>query len=141
VEQGFVSITVIFAALAGAILWNYATWWLGMPPLLLPGPDRRPGWGRAGASAVLIWAIKLVFRRTEEERTERGFRIGRLASSAAVSLGHGTNDAQKTMGVIAALLAPSRAAGRSSAPWASASPSCGRRGGSRPRRPRPPSPS
>jgi inorganic phosphate transporter, PiT family len=31
VEQGFVSIAVIFAALAGVILWNYATWWLGMP--------------------------------------------------------------------------------------------------------------
>ena len=43
-------------------------------------------------SAVLIWAIKLVFRRTGEERTERGFRIGQLASPAAVSLGHGTNE-------------------------------------------------
>src|SRR3954467_2989419 len=50
----------------------------------------------------------LVLRRVlagrDVERTERGFRWAQLASSAAVSLGHGGNDAQKTMGVIAALL-------------------------------------
>lgn len=55
-------------------------------------------------AALLLGAIKLVFRRTGADRTERGFRYGQLASSAAVSLGHGTNDAQKTMGVSAALL-------------------------------------
>jgi inorganic phosphate transporter, PiT family len=47
-------------------------------------------------AAILLWAIKLLFGRTEANRTERGFRRGQLASSAAVSLGHGTNDAQKT---------------------------------------------
>jgi PiT family inorganic phosphate transporter len=55
-------------------------------------------------AALLMWLINLWLDRHRESGNERIFKAGQLLSSAAVSLGHGTNDAQKTMGVIAALL-------------------------------------
>ena len=55
-------------------------------------------------AAGLMWLCNLWLGRRRESGNERVFKAGQLVSSAAMSLGHGTNDAQKTMGVIAALL-------------------------------------
>jgi PiT family inorganic phosphate transporter len=52
----------------------------------------------------LMVAVNWVFRRSSPWRVDQLFRVGQLLSSAAFSLGHGTNDAQKTMGIIAVLL-------------------------------------
>ena len=132
VKPGFSSVAVIFAALFGAILWNYATWWLRLPSSsshALIGGLVGAGVAKGGLEAIklssvqkaavfivvspiagllvaalLMWLINLWLRSRRESGNERGFKIGQLVSSAAVSLGHGTNDAQKTMGVIAALL-------------------------------------
>jgi PiT family inorganic phosphate transporter len=54
--------------------------------------------------AAIMAGLRLLLARANVAKTERGFRYAQLASSAAVSLGHGGNDAQKTMGVVAALL-------------------------------------
>jgi len=53
---------------------------------------------------LFMVAVYWIFRRSTPRRVDRIFRVGQLVSSAAFSLGHGTNDAQKTMGIIAALL-------------------------------------
>jgi inorganic phosphate transporter, PiT family len=66
-------------------------------------PDLSPVAGLLLA-AGLMWLLNLWLRRHEESGNETVFKAGQLVSSAAVWLGHGTNDAQKTMGVIAALL-------------------------------------
>jgi PiT family inorganic phosphate transporter len=132
VKPGYVSVAVIFAAVAGAILWNYATWWLRLPTSsshALIGGLVGAGLAKGGLEAIkassvqkavvflvispiaglllaglLMAVINLWLRGRRESGSERGFKLGQLVSSAAVSLGHGTNDAQKTMGVIAALL-------------------------------------
>ena len=132
VKPGFASVAVIFAALLGAIQWNYLTWWLRLPSssshaliggLVGAGPAK-VGLEAIKASSVqkaalfivispvaglllaagLMWLLNLWLRRHDESGNERVFKAGQLVSSAAMSLGHGTNDAQKTMGVIAALL-------------------------------------
>ncbi|MEX5633495.1 inorganic phosphate transporter [Parafrankia sp. FMc2] len=132
VKEEFVSLAVIFAALLGAITWNYLSWHLGIPTSsshALVGGLVGAGLAAAGTDAIkassvqktllfvvvspiagllvgmiMMAVLRLLLARRDVERTERGFRIAQLASSAAVSLGHGGNDAQKTMGVIAALL-------------------------------------
>lgn len=127
-EQG-ITTEVIFAALVGAILWNLLTWLLGLPSssshalfggligatlmsvgssgvngdvvvtkVLLPAVAAPVV---AGIASVL--ATKLTYRigrRTDEKATAKGYRAGQIASAGLVSLAHGTNDAQKTMGVI-----------------------------------------
>src|SRR5512143_480944 len=87
VNPAVVDPLLIFAALLGAIVWNLATWWWGLP---------------SSSSHALIgaWA----FRDAPPEPLDRGFRRVQLVSAAAFSFGHGLNDAQKTMGIIAALL-------------------------------------
>ncbi|MBW8487273.1 inorganic phosphate transporter [Actinomadura parmotrematis] len=132
VKTEFFSQPVVFAALLGAITWNYGSWHLGLPTSsshALIGGLVGAGLAAGGTEAikaasvrkalvfmvvspiagmligaVLMLVLRLVLRGRDVERTERGFRWAQLASSAAVSLGHGGNDAQKTMGVIAALL-------------------------------------
>jgi inorganic phosphate transporter, PiT family len=132
VEPAFSSVAVIFAAVLGAIVWNYVTWWLRLPTSsshALIGGLVGAGLAKGGMEAIklssvqkaglfivispiaglllaglLMALINLWLRRHRERGNERAFKIGQLVSSAAVSLGHGTNDAQKTMGVIAALL-------------------------------------
>jgi inorganic phosphate transporter, PiT family len=132
VKPGFSSVAVIFAAVFGAILWNYATWWLRLPSSsshALIGGLVGAGLAKGGLEAIKLSSVQkaavfivvspiagllvaallmsltnLWLRSHDESGNERGFKIGQLVSSAAVSLGHGTNDAQKTMGVIAALL-------------------------------------
>jgi PiT family inorganic phosphate transporter len=132
VKHGYVGLAVVFAALLGAITWNYGSWHLGLPTSsshALIGGLVGAGMARGGieaiegssvrkallflvispligllVAAVLMLVLRRILAGRDVERTERGFRWAQLASSAAVSLGHGGNDAQKTMGVIAALL-------------------------------------
>jgi PiT family inorganic phosphate transporter len=133
VDQNALTVGVIFAGLMGAITWNLLTFWLGLPTssshALVGGiagaAVARSGWDvliseglrTIGAFIVLSpmigLALALVFtiviqwsfyRRHNIEGLNRGFRRGQLASAAAFSLGHGGNDAQKTMGIILAVL-------------------------------------
>jgi PiT family inorganic phosphate transporter len=132
VKPAFTGVAVIFAAVLGAILWNYATWWLRIPTSsshaliggLVGAGIARGGLEAIKASSVQKAALFIVVSSVagmllaaglmvlvnwwlaghHESGNERVFKAGQLLSSAAVSLGHGTNDAQKTMGVIAALL-------------------------------------
>ena len=133
VAQSALTVGVIFAGLLGAIAWNLLTFWLGLPTssshALVGGIAGaavvRDGFGvliseglrTIGAfivlspliglalGLILTVAIQWAFhRRTDIERLNKGFRRGQLASAAAFSLGHGGNDAQKTMGVILAVL-------------------------------------
>jgi len=121
--------TMIFAGLVGAVLWNLATWYLGLPSSsthallggLIGAAIIGSGFDAVNFSAVLTkvvvpaflspvvaGAVALVatvcaYRITQNARTrgaEAGFRHGQTISASLVSLAHGTNDAQKTMGVI-----------------------------------------
>src|SRR5262249_40041244 len=132
VDPGIVDQWVILAGLLGAIAWDLLTWWWGLPTssshALIGGfagaAVVKAGFGSLVASGlvktgvfmvlapligfVVGFAMMLVtfwvFRRATPGRVDRTFRRGQLLSAAAYSLGHGTNDAQKTMGIIAVLL-------------------------------------
>ncbi|MEU4067086.1 inorganic phosphate transporter [Streptomyces wedmorensis] len=120
---------VILAALVGAILWNLVTWLVGLPSssshALMGGlvGATIASIGISGVNGdvvvtkVLIPAIaapivagiaamlstKLTYKigaKTDEKHTAKGYRVGQIASAGLVSLAHGTNDAQKTMGII-----------------------------------------
>jgi phosphate/sulfate permease len=133
VDQDVLSIGVVFAGLVGAIAWDLITFYLGLPTssshALVGGMAgaavAKAGFGVLVASGLRTIGVFIVlspliglalglivtltifwtFRRNRDvERLNRGFRHGQLASAAAFSLGHGANDAQKTMGVILALL-------------------------------------
>jgi inorganic phosphate transporter, PiT family len=124
--------TVIFAGLMGAIVWDLITWYVGLPTssshALVGGYAGAAiakagfgsliasGWTKTlifivlspllGASlAILISIVCLwLFRDFLPQRVDKTFRRLQLVSAAAYSLGHGTNDAQKTMGIIAGVL-------------------------------------
>jgi PiT family inorganic phosphate transporter len=132
VDPGIVDQWVILAGLVGAIAWDLLTWWWGLPTssshALIGGfagaAVAKAGLGSLVASGlvkigvfmvmapligfVVGFAMMLltiwVFRRATPGRVDRTFRRGQLVSAAAYSLGHGTNDAQKTMGIVAVLL-------------------------------------
>jgi inorganic phosphate transporter, PiT family len=133
VVQTALSIGVVFAGLVGAIAWNLITFYLGLPTSsshALVGGIAGAAVAKAGfgvliseglrkigvfivlspliglaAGLLITVGIYWTFHRNRNvERLHRGFRHGQLASAAAFSLGHGANDAQKTMGVILALL-------------------------------------
>jgi inorganic phosphate transporter, PiT family len=132
VDSAVVSEAVIFAGLIGAIAWNLLTWWLGLPTssshALIGGfagaGIAKAGFGVLDASSLektilfiplsplfgmalgftLMLASMWIFRRSNPARVDGLFRRLQLLSAAAFSLGHGGNDAQKTMGIIAALL-------------------------------------
>jgi PiT family inorganic phosphate transporter len=132
VDPAVVSEAVIFAGLVGAIAWNFLTWWLGLPTssshALIGGfagaGVAKAGFGVLDASSLektilfiplspllgltlgfaLMLASMWIFRRSSPARVDGLFRRLQLLSAAAFSLGHGGNDAQKTMGIIAALL-------------------------------------
>ncbi|MEV0118267.1 inorganic phosphate transporter [Streptomyces sp. NPDC050844] len=120
---------VIFAALVGAILWNLLTWLVGLPSSsshalfggLIGAAVMSMGWssidGGTVVTKILIPALaaplvaglaamaatRLTYRigrNTDTKATAKGYRAGQIASAGLVSLAHGTNDAQKTMGII-----------------------------------------
>ncbi|NUK04035.1 inorganic phosphate transporter [Streptomyces lunaelactis] len=125
--QGPRGMGILFAALLGAIVWNLVTWYFGLPSssshALFGG---MVGAALAGGTEV-IWsgvlekvvipmfvspvvgllcgylvmvAIMWMFRKSNPARTKRGFRIAQTVSAAAMALGHGLQDAQKTMGIV-----------------------------------------
>jgi PiT family inorganic phosphate transporter len=129
VNDAKVTPALIFSGLVGAILWNLLTWLVGLPSSsshALFGGLIGAVWVGAGASAikfsevvekilvpafvspfiagaaalVATYTAYRVTRRAPERTVTRGFRLGQTASASLVSLAHGTNDAQKTMGVI-----------------------------------------
>ena len=132
VDPDVVSEAVIFAGLVGAVAWNFLTWWLGLPTSsshALIGGFAGAGMAKAGFGALdlaslektilfiplsplfglslgflLMLASMWIFHRSTPARVDGLFRRLQLLSAAAFSLGHGGNDAQKTMGIIAALL-------------------------------------
>jgi inorganic phosphate transporter, PiT family len=123
---------VIFGALMGAIVWNLITWWGGIPSSsshALIGGLLGAGVTKAGISAIvwsgllttgafivlsplfgfflamlLVLAVSWIFARSSPRAVEGTFQWLQFASASLISLGHGGNDAQKTMGVIAVLL-------------------------------------
>jgi PiT family inorganic phosphate transporter len=132
IDPEFVDSRVIFGALIGAISWNLITWYYGIPsssshaligglmgsalikagaaPLLWAGILKTaafifvaPLLGMALGAAIMLSLSWLLFRQIPR-RVDRWFRRIQLLSSAAYSLGHGGNDAQKTMGIIWLLL-------------------------------------
>ncbi|MEU8827671.1 inorganic phosphate transporter [Streptomyces sp. NPDC048636] len=129
VDDAEVSPVMIFAGLIGAILWNLITWFAGLPSSsshALFGGLIGAVWVGSGGSAVRFDAIteKIVIpalaspvvacgvallatylayrltRRVSGRAVRKGFRAGQVGSASLVALAHGTNDAQKTMGVI-----------------------------------------
>jgi inorganic phosphate transporter, PiT family len=132
IDPAFVDSRLIFGALIGAISWNLITWYYGIPsssshaliggmigaalakagtaPLLAPGILKTasfiiisPLLGMVLGALIMLSLSWICFRQTPR-RVDRGFRRLQLISSAAYSLGHGGNDAQKTMGIIWLLL-------------------------------------
>jgi inorganic phosphate transporter, PiT family len=132
IDPMFVDNAVIFGALIGAITWNVITWYFGIPsssshaliggmigagmakagfdPLLAPGILKTaafifisPTLGML-IGGLLMMAISWTFFRVPPARSDRWFRRTQLVTSALYSIGHGSNDAQKTMGIIWLLL-------------------------------------
>jgi PiT family inorganic phosphate transporter len=132
VDINVLTFAVIFAGLTGAIVWDLITWYYGLPTssshALIGGyagaAVAKAGWGAiipAGWTKTLIFIvlapligmalgfllmvlIQWVFQRTSPGKVDSWFRRLQLMSAAAYSLGHGGNDAQKTMGIIAGVL-------------------------------------
>jgi len=128
VHTDVININVIGAALVAAITWNLVTWWLGLPSSsshtivggLIGGAIASSGFGAVisggvilivafifiaplmgmvlslGLSTIVMW----IFRRVTPSTIDKVFRRLQLVSSSALSLGHGGNDAQKSMGII-----------------------------------------
>jgi PiT family inorganic phosphate transporter len=137
IDVTLVDPTVILGGLLGAIIWDLVTWYLGLPTSsshALVGGYAGAAVAKAGFAAIIAhgWIKTLVFivvapllglslallltvalswllRRALPRQVDKTFRTLQLVSAAAYSLGHGTNDAQKTMGIIVALLVSSQA--------------------------------
>jgi PiT family inorganic phosphate transporter len=138
---------IVFAGLIGAIIWNLVTWLFGLPSSsshALFGGLIGAVWVGAGVSGVRFETVMekivipavaspiiagvvamaatyfayVITRRGRESEITRGFRWGQVASASLVSLAHGTNDAQKTMGVITlTLISAGILANGSGPPW------------------------
>ena len=132
IDINIVDSNVIFATLVGACVWNIATWYFGLPSSsshALMGGLVGAGLVKAGSTSliysgiiktiafivispllglvlgmILSMAVYWSVRRKSPMKVDGWFRKGQLLSAAAYSLGHGGNDAQKTMGIIASLL-------------------------------------
>jgi PiT family inorganic phosphate transporter len=133
VNPDVLTLSLVFAGLIGAIVWDLITWYLGLPTssshALIGGMAgaavAAAGWNSLLATGfrkiivfivlspivglllgyTLLVIVMWAFHRARRlDRLNRGFRRTQLLSAAAFSLGHGSNDAQKTMGVILALL-------------------------------------
>jgi PiT family inorganic phosphate transporter len=128
VDPGIIDHYVVFGALIGAIAWNLITWYYGIPSSsshALVGGITGAAMAKAGTSSLvgtgflktaraivvsplvgfalagsLMVAISWMARRSTPQRIDRWFRRLQFISAAAYSLGHGSNDAQKTMGII-----------------------------------------
>jgi PiT family inorganic phosphate transporter len=147
VAQNLVTLPVIFAGLIGAICWNVTTWYFAIPSssshaliggvigamLVLAGGHSVLWSGLfskviipAGlaplialvAAGVAVIAARRLTKKVDPETSTMGFRIGQIGSSSLLSLAHGTNDAQKTMGVVTlALIANGTLRADASTPW------------------------
>ena len=132
VDPGVVDTHVIFGALVGAIIWNFITWYYGIPSSsshaliggIVGAVIAKAGAGSLVASGILktvafiflspllgfllgsmmMVAVAWIFRRSQPGRVDKWFRRLQLVSAGAYSLGHGGNDAQKTIGIIWLLL-------------------------------------
>ena len=132
VEPGVVDTHVIFGALVGAIVWNFITWYYGIPSSsshaliggIVGAVVSKAGVGALVASGILktvafiflspllgfllgsamMVAVAWIFRRSRPSGVDKWFRRLQLVSAGAYSLGHGGNDAQKTIGIIWLLL-------------------------------------
>ncbi|MEV7318765.1 inorganic phosphate transporter [Streptomyces sp. NPDC093970] len=129
VDENGIRPEVIFAALVGAILWNLVTWLVGLPSSsshalmggLIGATVASAGFGAvhgdvlvtkvllpavaapvvAGLAAMLATRLSYgIGGNADDNATRKGYRAGQIASAGLVSLAHGTNDAQKTMGII-----------------------------------------
>lgn len=130
-QPGNVGLVMIISALFGAIAWNLITWWRGLPSsssqALIGGivgaalaASTTVKWATVWEKVVIPMVLSPVvgfllayalmlgilwgFRNKNPSKTQRGFRIAQVGSAAAMSLGHGLQDAQKTMGIIALAL-------------------------------------
>jgi PiT family inorganic phosphate transporter len=132
VDAGIVDHYVLFGTLVGAIAWNVLTWWFGLPSssshaligALAGAAVAKGGFGALVGSGflkisfaivlspalgftlgiLLMTAVAWMFFRTAPHKVDRWFRRLQLVSASLYSLGHGGNDAQKTMGIIALIL-------------------------------------
>ena len=129
--KGHGGLVIVLAALIGAIVWNLGTWYFGLPSssshALIGGLVGAAVAGSEGVkwsglvdkvivpmvisplvgfgiSYLFMLALLWVFRKVNAHRAQRGFRWAQIVSAATMSFGHGTQDAQKTMGVIALTL-------------------------------------
>jgi PiT family inorganic phosphate transporter len=129
VSQNLVTLPVIFAGLIGAICWNVTTWYFAIPSssshaliggvigaMLVSAGGHAVLWSGlvskviipAGiapfvalvAAAIAVIAARSLTTKVDRDTSTKGFRIGQIGSSSLLSLAHGTNDAQKTMGVV-----------------------------------------
>ena len=143
VDSHLVTLELVFAGLVGGIVWNLLTWLLGIPSssshaliggivgaMIAAVGGHGVIWSGlvskviipavvAAVLATLVgavgtWLVYRITRGVPEQRSEQGFRRGQIGSAALVSLAHGTNDAQKTMGVIFLALMSYGAVSRSS---------------------------
>ena len=133
IDPAIVDYHVVFGALVGAIIWNIVTWYYGIPSSsshALVGGLVGATVAKAGGLAPIVWSgfgkilafiiisplvgfliggllmvlVAWVFRRQSPHQAGKWFRSGQLFAAAAYSLGHGGNDAQKTIGIIWLLL-------------------------------------
>ena len=144
VQPGIVDVHVVFGALIGAITWNLVTWYYGIPSSsshALIGGIVGAVIAKAGSGALVaagIWKtvafifvspvlgfvlgsammvlVAWVCRRATPSRVDRWFRRLQLVSAGAYSLGHGGNDAQKTIGIIGMLLIATGSSGQDAPP-------------------------
>ena len=131
-DPGVIDVHVVFGALIGAIFWNFVTWYYGIPSSsshALIGGIVGAVMAKAGSSALvssgilktvafifispvlgfflgslMLLAVAWICRRATPSKVDRWFRRLQLVSAGAYSLGHGGNDAQKTIGIIWMLL-------------------------------------
>ncbi|WP_234998807.1 inorganic phosphate transporter [Demequina sp. NBRC 110057] len=129
VDSGVVTLAVVLAGLAGGIVWNLITWLFGLPSssshaliggvvgaVLAAAGTEGVLWSGLTAKvlipalvapivAILVgtiatWLVARITRDVEQETNDKMFRWGQIGSASLVSLAHGTNDAQKSMGII-----------------------------------------
>jgi inorganic phosphate transporter, PiT family len=147
VNTKLITLTVVFAGLAGGILWNLTTWFLGIPSssshaliggvigsTLAAAGSHGVKWHglvqkviipavlspiiALGIAALGTYFVYRITRDVNEKSRTHGFRIGQIGSASMVSLAHGTNDAQKTMGIITlALISNHTIASNAKAPF------------------------